>query len=96
MKLVDNWRSVVRRSWSMRLGYLAGLCGIAAELLPFVSYLEGVVRPSTLTRVTLVLGALALVARLIPQQTVQPPPPADPDAWLQDEGETRPPGGLSA
>jgi hypothetical protein len=77
--LHPDWRRIATRAWSMWLGYIAGACGLAAELLPFLPYLDGVIAPSWLTRLTLLLGALALLARLIPQRTIAAAaPPAAP------------------
>lgn len=44
MRLVDNWRAVLTRAWSVRFGFIAGLCEgvnvvlqITVERLPEVS-----------------------------------------------------------
>ncbi|MBZ9939119.1 hypothetical protein LB518_22675 [Mesorhizobium sp. BR1-1-16] len=37
MKLVDDWRSILARAWSMRFIYAGAFCGAAALALPFVA-----------------------------------------------------------
>jgi hypothetical protein len=80
--LHPDWKIVATRAYSMWLGYLAGLCALAAELMPLLPYLDGLVAPRTLTLLTYGFGALAVIARLLPQegtlQTPVAPRPAPP------------------
>lgn len=68
MKLVDDWRNILRRAWSVRLWALAAVFEAAGMVLPLFS--------DTLPRVT--FSALALItaaggiwARLIDQKGIK-------------------------
>jgi hypothetical protein len=63
MKLIENWRRVMLRAWSMRL-MLAAMVIALADALPAV----GTVVPGWLSTV-LVLGAA--VARVVQQDSVK-------------------------
>lgn len=64
MKLKPNWRDIVRKAWSIRLGVLAGLFSGAEVVLPL--FMDAMPRHlfAALSFVT-VLGAV--VARIVAQ-----------------------------
>lgn len=69
MKLVSNWRAVLRHAWSVRLMVLgAVLCG-AEMALPL---LNGVlpIPPRTFAALSFVATAGAFIARIVAQQRV--------------------------
>ena len=69
MKLVVNWRAVLRRAWSIRLVLLAGLLSGAEVALPLFGE-AGIVRPGLLSVLSFIATAGAFVARLIAQESV--------------------------
>ncbi|MFC2252516.1 hypothetical protein ACETRX_22965 [Labrys portucalensis] len=77
MRLVPNWRTVLRRAWTLRLLLLAGLLsGIEAALPLLPTWLAIPDRLfAVLTGVTV---AAAFVARLIAQKGISHADPEDP------------------
>lgn len=69
MRLVDNWRAVLTRAWSVRLMLLAGLLTGVEAALPFLGELVPL-SPGVLAGVTLIIVMGALVARLLAQKSV--------------------------
>lgn len=69
MKLIPDWRRVLRYAWSVRLIVLAGLLTGAEAVLPFFPELFGMT-PQTWAALTFGVVAAALVARLIAQQSI--------------------------
>lgn len=64
MKLGDNWRTVLKKAWSVRLMALAAVLTGAEAVLPFFAPLE----PSLwFAGATFVVVCAALVARLVAQ-----------------------------
>ena len=67
LRLYHNWRTIIRKAWSIRLMLLAGLLsGIEALVTIFPDQLH-LSRHTLAVLVPLVIGA-ALVARLVAQQ----------------------------
>lgn len=65
MKLYDNWRELVRRTWSIRFMVIAGLLSGCEVALPFFS--EDIPR-NLFAALSLFFTAAALVARLVVQR----------------------------
>jgi len=66
MHLIDNWRELLRRAWSIRLIILAGILTGLEAVLPFFHtdwpYLKFI---------TLIVVAAALMARLVAQKDLK-------------------------
>jgi hypothetical protein len=76
MRLVDNWRSVLKRAWSIRLLIIAGaLSGIEA-LLSILNTTYIIEVPMwvhiVLALLTPPIIAAAFVARIVAQNTIKP------------------------
>jgi len=74
MRLVENWRSVLKRAWSIRLLIVAGaLSGIEAllSILNGADFLPPIVRILMVALTPLVIMA-AFVARLVAQRSIAP------------------------
>lgn len=74
MKMVTNWRAVIRHAWSIRLLIVAGaLSGIEA-LLVILNGMAGIDTPWVirlgLMAATPIVIMAAFVARLVAQQTI--------------------------
>ncbi|MES0811287.1 hypothetical protein ABLO27_17510 [Roseibium sp. SCPC15] len=65
MKLVTNWRRVLRRAWSVRLMMLAALLSGAEVALPFMG---DFIEPGRLAFLSALSTAGAFVARLLAQR----------------------------
>lgn len=65
MKLAANWKSILRRAWSVRLMLLAGLLSGAEVVLPLVG--DAIPR-SIFAALSFVIVAAAFVARLVAQE----------------------------
>ncbi|MBO6858490.1 hypothetical protein [Roseibium sp.] len=65
MKLVNDWRRVLRRAWSVRLLILAGLLSGAEVALPF---LGDFIEPGRLAALSGLATAGAFVARIVAQK----------------------------
>ena len=70
--LIANWRSVLKRAWSVRLMLLAGLLSGAEIALPIID--QAVVIPRGIFAALSGLTTMAaMVARFIAQQSVEKP-----------------------
>lgn len=69
MRLVANWRRVLRYAWSVRLIILAGLLTGIEALLPLFPDLFGL-SPGWLGTVTFLIVMAALVSRFVAQDSV--------------------------
>ncbi len=68
MKLYDNWREVLRKAWSIRLMFLAGLLTGCEVILPF--YAD--VFPRNMFAILSFLAvAGAMVSRLVAQKGIK-------------------------
>lgn len=67
MKLYDNWKEILRRSWSLRFIILAGILSGFEVILPFFS--DAI--PSNIFAVlSFVAVAAAFIARLVAQRGI--------------------------
>lgn len=69
MRLIENWRAVLRHAWSIRLLVLAGVLSGLEAALPFANDLFDI-QPGVLALLTLIVVAAALVARLVAQTSL--------------------------
>lgn len=69
MKLVWNWRAVLRHAWSIRLLAVAGLLSGVEAALPFIDAAADIPR-GIFAGLTLATTMTAFVARLVAQQSV--------------------------
>lgn len=67
--LVENWRAVLRRAWSIKLIVLAGLLSGAEIALPLIQDLLPIPR-GVFAGLSFLATAAGLVARLVAQQSV--------------------------
>jgi hypothetical protein len=67
MKLVDNWESIIKKAWSMRLMILAAILSGVEVVLPFLS--ESIPR-GTFAVLSGITVAAAFVARLVAQKGI--------------------------
>ena len=65
MQLAANWKTILRRAWSVRLMLLAALLSGAEFALP---YLGDKVPPGVFAALGFAVTAAALVARLVAQK----------------------------
>ena len=65
MKLIADWRSILRKAWSIRLMLLAGLLSGAEVILPL--FADGIPR-HLFAALSMITIAGAFVARLIAQK----------------------------
>jgi putative flippase GtrA len=83
MRLVDNWREVLRYAWSLRLLAFAGILAGLQEALPLISTFVPI-PPGLLTLLTVVTIAAAFVARFVAQQSIT-------NKGASDAGQSAPP-----
>lgn len=83
MRLVDNWRKVIKHAWSMRLMLLAGALSGAEIALPILDEFLPIPRGVFAAGSGLVT-MFALVARLTAQQSLRPREPLKDDELWQD------------
>lgn len=69
MRLIPNWRKVLRHAWSVRLIVLAGVLTGCEAILPVVPNLVQV-QPGVFAALTFAVVMLALVSRFIAQQKI--------------------------
>jgi len=67
MKLVDNWKFIIRKAWSARLMILAAILSGVEVVLPFLS--ESIPR-GTFAVLSGITVAAAFVARLVAQKGI--------------------------
>ena len=65
MQLYDNWKEILRRSWSLRFIILAGVLSGLEVILPFFS--DAIPR-NTFAVLSFVAVSAAFVARLVAQK----------------------------
>jgi len=68
MKLVKDWRRVIRRAWSVRLMLFAAVLSGAEVALPFVG---GFIEPGRLALLSALVTAGAFVARILAQKDLK-------------------------
>lgn len=64
MKLIDNFQSVLKNAWSIRLALLSAIFSAAEVALPFFN---GFIPPRTMAILALVTASAAAIARLVAQ-----------------------------
>lgn len=67
MRLVDNWRHVLRRAWSIRFILLAGLFSGLEMVVPFIDDFIALPR-GVLAGIAFIAANAAFVARMIAQK----------------------------
>ena len=67
MKFYDNWKEILRRSWSLRFIILAGILSGCEAVLPFFS--EDIPK-DIFAILSLILISAAFVARLVVQKGI--------------------------
>jgi hypothetical protein len=67
MKLIDNWRAVISKSWSFWLMIASAALGAAELALPLFN---GVFPPKLFATASMVVGILAAVARVVYQASM--------------------------
>lgn len=65
MKIIDNWKTVAGKAWSMRLAYLIAIFGAAQAALP---YFDGLVGPRSMGVATAILALLLGTLRIVDQE----------------------------
>lgn len=68
MHLVENWRTLLRRAWSIRLMLLASLLSGAEVMLPFIG--EALMPRGAFAVLSFSITAAALFARLVAQKGI--------------------------
>lgn len=68
MKLYSNWKTILRKAWSVRLMILAGLLSAMEVVLPL--YIDSIDR-GTFAILSIIATGGAFVARLVAQSTVE-------------------------
>ena len=69
MKLIDDWRTVLRKAWSVRLVLLVALLGALELVLPMFADL---IPRAWYAVATVVLALVAAVARVVAQPRSMP------------------------
>lgn len=69
MKIIDEWRHVLLKAWSVRWLLLANVLGALPEL---VSGLDQYLTPQAMVRLMLIVNIGALVSRFIKQDNIKP------------------------
>ena len=67
--LIDNWRQVALKAWSMRLAAAAALLSLAEVVVP---NLAGFVTPGTFAAVSVLISIGASLSRLVAQPASLP------------------------
>lgn len=62
--LIDDWRDILNKAWSVKWWLLSLVLGSLEQLLPLVA---DSVTPSLFAKLSLVAGLCGIAARLIPQ-----------------------------
>jgi len=65
MKLYDNWRELVRRTWSIRFIVLAGILSGCEVALPLLGHK---IEPGIFAGLSMFFTAAAFIARLVVQK----------------------------
>lgn len=71
MTLIDNFKNVLLRAWSVRLALLGALFSAAEVSLPFFAPLN-LLPPNTMAILALVCSAGAAIARVVAQPQTLP------------------------
>lgn len=78
MKIIDEWKHVLLKAWSVRLMLISGLFDILERTLPYLD--QSMFPPGVLGWFSIATLFGAGIARFIQQQEIHhAPDPADPD-----------------
>ena len=66
MKLIDDWRAVLKRAWSLKFSLLAALLGAAEMVVQF--YQPPSIRPGLFAGIAGGVSLASALARLVAQQ----------------------------
>jgi hypothetical protein len=69
MQLLDDWKAILTRAWSMRFMLLASLFGALELALPAF---EGLMPPKVFAVASLTFTFLAAISRLVAQPSLHP------------------------
>lgn len=64
MKLIDDWRRIIRRAWSVRFAALAAVFSVVEAAMPF---LLPAFPPHVAASIAALMAVLSLVSRLVAQ-----------------------------
>lgn len=70
MKLIDEWKTVLTKAWSVHLAALSALLSALDGLQYLLPTLDGVLPPKLLSCLALLAAIGAIGARLIPQESI--------------------------
>lgn len=70
MTLVENYRAIVAKAWSMKFTFLAAIFSAMEVSLPFFAPLD-LVEPGTMAILALAASAAAGISRIIAQPAMQ-------------------------
>ena len=73
MRVIPNWRAVLRYAWSVKLIILAGILSAAEVLIPFFPELMPWLPPRVLAAAAFVVSLAASFSRFIPHKKVSDP-----------------------
>ena len=65
MILIDDWKKVLEKAWSVRLGLAAGFCTAADNILPFVA---DDIPKGLFLALALIFGVAGFMARFLKQE----------------------------
>ena len=77
MTLIEDWKAVTAKAWSMRLVLLAGvLSGLEVAMSSIMEFFKplGIIPSGTFAVLSALVSAGALVARVVAQPNTLPPP----------------------
>lgn len=66
MRLYDNWRELIRRTWSIRFIVIAGILSGCEVVLPIIG--DRFFEPGVLAALSFVFVCAAFIARLVVQK----------------------------
>jgi hypothetical protein len=70
MKLIDDWKTVLLKAWSVHCAAIAALLSALDALQYVLPALDGVLPPKLLSWLALLAAIGAIGARLIPQRSI--------------------------
>jgi xanthine/uracil permease len=68
MKLIDDWKAVLLKAWSVRLMFIAGALDILERALPYMGSIEELVPPGVFGAFSIVVLIAAAGARVLTQK----------------------------
>ena len=74
LRFIDDWRTVLKRAWTMRISFVLVFLGVFFLLMPMMSdELKHLVGPWTFALMFLIVGFTVGVARLLKQPGAEEP-----------------------